>query len=164
MSPTRRRQTELTDLEHANLLIEDEMLEQGKYWVSHDNERAQVFSMNPTHALSAYRKLVEYAREGLVELSIADMVASPLGAALRTQAMGDDATQAEITHLKALARNGQAPKTVVVTGNRLRTSVVLAAVEDLEEEIAGDDDNSKYTGPVDYAVRLTELINERLAR
>ena len=155
MSPRARRVTTLDDNQHASKVIK--LLNQRQDWLNHDDELEDIEEISPQHALSAYRKLIAYAQEGMLGgAKPVDVVVSPLGMALRMQAFGDAAVQAEIdTHSRTLSmkRKDLYP---------LRVSQVLAAVESIDDEVKRDEDNTLYTDPVDYAVRLTELINERL--
>ena len=147
----KQRKTALDDEQHALLVMS--LLNQRKVWLTHDDERVYIDAMSPPHALSAFRKLIEYAQGGMLGtgFNAVDLVVSPLGVALRMQAFGEAAVEAE---LHALTR--MPPR------SRLRVSQGLAAVEDIDEEIQRDQTNTRYMEHVDYAARLTELINERL--
>lgn len=158
MSPTRKREprpTSLNDDQHAGQVYD--LLGQDEVWLTHNEERLTIEAMAAPHALAALRKIVEYARlDMLGEYSLEEAVATPLAVALRLQALGETVVQADLDHLAKRAR----AKTVVVSG--VKPSIVLAAVEELDVELAQASDPADYVHPVDYAVRLTELINERL--
>ncbi len=153
MSPAKARKTMLDDEQHAHEVAG--LMNQNKRWFTHDGEVTYIDAMSAPHALSAFRKLIDYAQGGLIGIGFRpyDVVVSPLGVALRMQAFGTVAVEAE---LQALTQRGPAGR------RRLRVSQVLAAVEAIDDEVKADADNTKYVDPVDYAVRLTELINERL--
>ena len=152
MAPRTKRETVLDDTEHAAKVLQ--LMNQNSRWITHDEELTYIDAMSPPHALSAFRKLVDYAsNDQLAGYAPVDVVASPLGVALRMQAFGTVAVQAE---LHALTRRGPARRA------GLRVSQVLGAVEAIDDEVKADADNTRYVDPVDYAVRLTELINERL--
>jgi hypothetical protein len=158
MSPRAKRETVLDDERHAAKV--KPLLDQDEVWLTHDDERVFIDAMSPPHALSAYRKLIDYANASMLGLDVTRLhvVGCMLGHALKTQAFGIAASEAEIAYLKTHVIPGSpAPRP-------LRVSTVLAGVEAIDDEVKADQDTSMYVDPVDYAVRLTELINERLTK